>query len=134
MERGDRLAEVIELADRCAALTQQNRIPMVHEVSRVCRQWATCLKGGTRGKTSFDDGTFSEAAGLQTKRALVDLHARRIAHRKIADKEVLYKLFSAIGPRFAERPGGYTRILKTGFRRGDGAETALIELVERSTT
>jgi large subunit ribosomal protein L17 len=60
-----------------------------------------------------------------------DLHARRLAARKVADKDVLFTLFDAIGPRFAERPGGYTRILKTGFRRGDGAEMALIELVER---
>jgi large subunit ribosomal protein L17 len=60
-----------------------------------------------------------------------DLHARRLAARKIADKEVLFKLFDSIGPRFAERPGGYTRILKTGHRQGDGADMALIELVER---
>ncbi len=60
-----------------------------------------------------------------------DLHARRLAARKVADKDVLFTLFDSIGPRFAERPGGYTRILKTGFRRGDGAEMALIELVER---
>ena len=61
-----------------------------------------------------------------------DLHARRLAARHIQDKEVLFNLFSAIGPRFAERPGGYTRVLKTGFRQGDGAETALIELVDRT--
>lgn len=60
-----------------------------------------------------------------------DLHARRLAARKIQDKTVLHELFSAIGPRFAERPGGYTRVLKTGFRQGDGAEMALIELVDR---
>lgn len=60
-----------------------------------------------------------------------DLHARRLAARKVADKDVLFLLFDQIGPRFAERPGGYTRVLKTGFRRGDGAEMALIELVER---
>lgn len=60
-----------------------------------------------------------------------DLHARRLAARKIHDKDVLFTLFDAIGPRFAERPGGYTRVLKLGFRQGDGAEMALIELVER---
>ena len=60
-----------------------------------------------------------------------DLHARRLAGRKIADQEVLHGLFATIAPRFAERPGGYTRVLKTGFRQGDGAEMALIELVDR---
>jgi large subunit ribosomal protein L17 len=44
---------------------------------------------------------------------------------------VLQKLFDQIGPRFQDRPGGYTRILKLGARRGDGAEVALIELTER---
>jgi large subunit ribosomal protein L17 len=60
-----------------------------------------------------------------------DLHARRQAARKIQDGEVLYTLFSAIGPRFAERAGGYTRVLKLGFRQGDGAEMSMIELVDR---
>jgi large subunit ribosomal protein L17 len=60
-----------------------------------------------------------------------DLHARRLAARKIHDKDVLFTLFDSIGPRFAERPGGYTRVLKLGHRQGDGAEMALIELVER---
>ena len=59
-----------------------------------------------------------------------DLHARRLAGRSIADRQVLGKLFDDIGPRFTERPGGYTRILKLGNRRGDAAEMALIELVD----
>ena len=59
-----------------------------------------------------------------------DLHSRRLAGRSISDREILGKLFDDVGPRFNERPGGYTRILKLGSRRGDAAEMALIELVD----
>lgn len=58
-----------------------------------------------------------------------DLHARRLVERKIKDREVLTRLFNEIGPRFAGRPGGYTRILKLGHRPGDGADQARIELL-----
>lgn len=59
-----------------------------------------------------------------------DLHARRLVERKIKSREVLSRLFSEIGPRFAARPGGYTRILKLGHRPGDGADVARIELLD----
>lgn len=58
-----------------------------------------------------------------------DLHARRQVLSYIYDKEVVNKLFDEIAPRYAERNGGYTRILRVGPRRGDGAEVAILELV-----
>lgn len=59
-----------------------------------------------------------------------DLHSRRIAARKVNEPEVLQKLFAEIGPRYAERPGGYTRIMRMGPRKGDAAEIAILELVD----
>lgn len=61
-----------------------------------------------------------------------DHNSRRLAHAHIRTNEALEKLFSDIGPRFANRPGGYTRIIKLGFRPGDAAPVAIIELVEKS--
>jgi large subunit ribosomal protein L17 len=57
------------------------------------------------------------------------LHARRLVLAELPDTEVVGKLFDTLAPRFADRPGGYTRILRVGFRRGDSAEVAHVELV-----
>jgi len=57
------------------------------------------------------------------------LHARRLVLAELPDTEVVGKLFADLAPRFADRPGGYTRILRVGYRRGDSAEVAQIELV-----
>ena len=59
-----------------------------------------------------------------------DLHSRRLVARYISSAGVVKKVFDDIAPRFQERPGGYTRIIKLGPRRGDGAEMAVIEFVE----
>ncbi|HVB32651.1 MAG TPA: 50S ribosomal protein L17 [Gemmatimonadaceae bacterium] len=67
---------------------------------------------------------------LITKAKTGTLHARRLAGRDIHKRAAADKLFQELGPRFAKRPGGYTRILKTGHRKGDGAEMARIELME----
>jgi len=56
---------------------------------------------------------------------------RRLALSRLRDKAVVYKLFNELGPRFAKRPGGYLRILKFGFRVGDNAPMALVEMVDR---
>ncbi len=67
---------------------------------------------------------------LITKAKEGTLHARRLASRHVRKRETADKLFQEIGPRYASRAGGYTRILKTGHRKGDGAEMARIELIE----
>jgi len=69
------------------------------------------------------------AEKLITKARTGTLHARRQVLAQIEDTEVVTKLFDEVAPRYAERPGGYTRIVKLGPRRGDGAEMALVELV-----
>ncbi|MDF2177749.1 50S ribosomal protein L17 [Aliiglaciecola sp. CAU 1673] len=59
---------------------------------------------------------------------------RRLAFARTGDKEVVGKLFNELGPRYTERPGGYIRILKCGFRTGDNAPMAYVELVDRPVT
>jgi len=61
------------------------------------------------------------------------LHARRLAFARMRDEAMVAKLFNTLGPRYAERPGGYTRVMKAGFRYGDSAPMAVIELVDRDT-
>jgi large subunit ribosomal protein L17 len=57
------------------------------------------------------------------------LNARRLVMEDLQDREIVTKLFDTIAPRFAERQGGYTRLMRTGYRRGDSAETAMVELI-----
>ncbi|PKO24112.1 MAG: 50S ribosomal protein L17 [Chloroflexi bacterium HGW-Chloroflexi-1] len=88
----------------------------------------------TEAKARFMRG---EAEHLITvaKRGLAEggqaVHARRLAARVITDPEVTERLFDEIAPRFVERPGGYTRIIKVGPRYGDGAKMVMLELVEK---
>ena len=63
-----------------------------------------------------------------------DLHARRQAIAQIKDVDLVRKLFDTLGPRYKERPGGYTRVLKAGFRYGDNAAMAVIEFVDRDVS
>ena len=60
-----------------------------------------------------------------------DLHARRLAHARLRDDPMTRKLFEVLGPRYQERPGGYIRILKCGYRTGDKAPSALVQLEDR---
>ena len=67
---------------------------------------------------------------LITKSKEETTHSRRVVFSYLKNKEAVTELFRTIAPKIADRPGGYTRVLKTGFRQGDGADMALIELVD----
>ncbi|MFQ5644045.1 MAG: 50S ribosomal protein L17 [Thiogranum sp.] len=62
------------------------------------------------------------------------VHKRRLAFARLRDRDMVTKLFNELGPRYKDRPGGYLRILKMGFRTGDKAPMALVELVDRQET
>ncbi|MBI5494375.1 MAG: 50S ribosomal protein L17 [Deltaproteobacteria bacterium] len=95
------------------ALLRHERIQTTEAKAKALRPWAEKLI--TLGKRG-------------------DLHARRLAAGRMHDAEVLDKLFAELGPRFKNRQGGYTRILKLGHRVGDQAPMAIIELVDTRAT
>ena len=104
--------ERLMLANLATALFQHGRITTTETKARRLRPYAERLVTfGRRG----------------------DLHARRQVLKVLRDKEVVHTLFAEIGPRYASRPGGYTRITKIGPRKGDNAPMAVIELVEGLT-
>ena len=71
------------------------------------------------------------AEPLITMAGTDSVHKRRLAFARLRDRDVVTKLFNELGPRYKDRPGGYLRILKMGFRTGDKAPMALVELVDR---
>jgi large subunit ribosomal protein L17 len=96
------------LANLTAQLISNGRVTTTHAKARHVRPYAEkIITKGRRG----------------------DLHARRQVLAKIGDNDAVTKLFDDVGPRYVDRPGGYTRIIRIGQRRGDGAEMAIIELV-----
>ena len=101
-------------ARRCSA-TSTSRRP--------CRRRRSCGRSSSGSSRIAKRGL---AAGDANGKSL---HARRLVLRDIQDRDVVGKLFDTIAPRFEARPGGYTRILRLGYRRGDSAEVAQIELV-----
>ncbi|MBB4929392.1 large subunit ribosomal protein L17 [Lipingzhangella halophila] len=101
--------EQLMLANLASALFQHGRIKTTEAKAKRLRPYAEKLI--TLGKRG-------------------DLHARRLALRKVTDKSVVHELFTEIGPRYENRDGGYTRITKVGSRKGDNAPMAVIELVE----
>jgi large subunit ribosomal protein L17 len=105
------------LRNQAAALLRHEKIettmPKAKELRPFVERLITIAKRGV-------------AAGDANGKAL---HARRMVLAELPDKDVVGKLFETLAPRFADRPGGYTRILRVGFRRGDAAEVAHVELV-----
>lgn len=103
-----------------------------HRQAMMCNL-ATSLFASERIRTTLPRAKElrSFAEKLITTAKKDSLHARRLVARVVRDKDVLRKVFAQLAPLYAERPGGYTRIYKLGFRRGDSAEMALIELVDR---
>ncbi len=87
----------------------------------------------------YERVTTTKAKALEVRKAAEKLitrakedtvHNRRIAAKFIADEKILNKLFTEIGPRMKDRNGGYTRVLKMGFRQGDAADVVILELVD----
>jgi len=117
--QADAILDLVKANDeqRLSAMIQQKRAKKLLGMSQQAQE------------LSGDAQEAKEAELEQTVRAM-GVHARRLAAGRLSDPEVVRKLFDELGPRYQERPGGYTRLLKLGFRQGDGAAMALIELVE----
>ena len=114
------------LAHRKLGRVSSHRIAML-------RNLATALFEKERIRTTLPKARelrpFAERLITLSRREDDRLHARRMVLRDISNKTVVKKLFDDLGARFSTRPGGYTRILKLGPRRSDGAEMAIVELV-----
>src|SRR6187402_929029 len=95
----------------------ETTVPKAKELRPFVERLITIAKRGAAG------------AGEASAGSVRLLHARRLVLRDLQDRAVVGKLFDTLAPRFAARPGGYTRILRLGYRRGDSAEVAQIELV-----
>lgn len=108
------------------SLFQHKKISTTEAKAKELRPFAEQLI--TKAKRAI----LKEKQGLLPEGQTIDIHSRRIVYKDVRNKAVLQELFDTIAPLVAERPGGYTRIVKTGTRRGDGSRTAIIELVDWS--
>lgn len=99
------------LQNMVVSLIRHERITTTHPKAKEARRLAE--KVVTLGKTD-------------------SIHSRRLAFRILQDETIVKKVFDVLGPRFAQRPGGYTRIVKVGFRHGDNAPMSILEFVERA--
>ena len=109
------------LSNLSISLIKNKRIKTTEAKAKELRTYFEPLV--TKAKNAF---SFKDSAPEK------DVHLRRVAKKFLKDKEAIKILFDEIGPKVGDRPGGYTRVLKTGFRAGDGANLAIIELVDYS--
>jgi len=107
----------------------QGSVATVQEPARAGPARAEVVVAGVTGMHRADGDGFSQRARILGKRG--GLHARRLAIAELRDIGMVKKLFEVLGPRYKERHGGYTRIVKAGFRYGDNAPMAVIEFVDR---
>jgi len=115
------------LNNLATALFEHKRISTTEAKAKELRPFAEKLI--TKAKHAI----LRETQGTLPEGQTVDIHSRRMVYRFIRKKAVLQELFDTIAPMVKERPGGYTRIIKTGQRLGDGSHTAIIELVDWSS-
>ncbi len=114
------------LDNLATALFEHKKIATTEAKAKELRPFAESLI--TKAKLAMK----REKAGLLPDSQKIDVHSRRVVARHITKKAVVQELFDTIAPMVEERPGGYTRIVKTGNRRGDGGRAAIIELVDWS--
>lgn len=114
------------LDNLATALFEHKKIATTEAKAKELRPFAESLI--TKAKLAIK----KEKAGLVADSLPLDVHSRRVVARHIRKKAVVQELFDTIAPMVADRPGGYTRIVKTGYRRGDGGRAAIIELVDWS--
>jgi large subunit ribosomal protein L17 len=110
-------------------LRNQAEALLLHEHIRTTVPKAKELRPFVEHLISIAKRGEAASAGTQAEVAGRRLHARRLVLRDLTDEEAVRKLFDTIGPRFASRPGGYTRVLRLGHRASDATEMAQIELV-----
>lgn len=116
---------------RKALATNLTRSLIQHERITTTLAKAQFIRGSAERMITLAKRGLAKAKATNNEAAAV--HTRRIAASRLGnDREVVQKLFDVIAPRYADRPGGYTRVYKLGPRKGDNAEMVLIELVDRA--